>query len=99
MTQQCLGTTRNGEQCKITGNLTDGYCHLHRKQRPSQKAEEQPKEKSIPSPQPERSSSYATPPQYPQLEPLSIKTVLMIAVALFLIILMLINLGKNCNGK
>ena len=33
MNQQCRGITRNGEQCKLTGNFADGYCHLHRKQK------------------------------------------------------------------
>ncbi len=31
MNIQCLGITRNGSRCKMTGNLVDGYCHLHRK--------------------------------------------------------------------
>ena len=30
--QQCLGTTRSGERCRIRTNLIDGYCRLHRSQ-------------------------------------------------------------------
>ena len=52
MKQQCLGTTKNGERCKITGNLVDGYCYRHR-----------PVEKS-PAPQP-RVESPAEPPHSP----------------------------------
>ena len=29
MSEQCKGITKSGAQCKITRNLTDGYCHLH----------------------------------------------------------------------
>lgn len=32
MSEQCLGTTKSGSRCKITRNLVNGYCHLHRDQ-------------------------------------------------------------------
>ena len=42
MTQQCLGTTKSGERCRMTGNFTDGYCHLHRKQQSNEQKEPSP---------------------------------------------------------
>jgi hypothetical protein len=50
MNQQCRGTTRSGEQCKLTGNFIDGYCHLHRKQ----KAPEREAAQNIPHDSPGR---------------------------------------------
>ncbi|NLG19571.1 MAG: hypothetical protein GX556_19805 [Fibrobacter sp.] len=35
MQEQCRGITRSGERCKISGNLKDGYCHLHVNQAPA----------------------------------------------------------------
>ncbi len=35
MQEQCRGITRSGERCKISGNLKDGYCHLHVSQAPA----------------------------------------------------------------
>jgi hypothetical protein len=32
MSDQCLGITKSGTRCKISSNLVDGYCRLHRKQ-------------------------------------------------------------------
>jgi hypothetical protein len=32
MSEQCLGITKSGNRCKITRNLTDGYCRLHHDQ-------------------------------------------------------------------
>ena len=61
MSEQCLGTTKSGSRCKITRNLVDGYCHLHRKQ-----AEEQPE--AAPAPATSKTKTPPPPPQ-PEKEP------------------------------
>jgi len=30
MSEHCLGITKNGEPCRVTANLVDGYCRIHR---------------------------------------------------------------------
>lgn len=32
MSERCKGITKSGTQCKITGNLLNGYCTIHRDQ-------------------------------------------------------------------
>jgi len=73
MSEQCLGTTKSGTRCKITRNLVDGYCHLHRKQ-----AEEQPekpvasvakKSETPPPPPPEKKPVETITPPPPFEEP------------------------------
>ena len=34
MAEQCRGITKAGTQCRITRNLSDGYCRFHRDQKP-----------------------------------------------------------------
>jgi hypothetical protein len=33
MSEHCLGITKNGEPCRVTANLVDGYCRIHRSMR------------------------------------------------------------------
>ena len=33
MGEHCLGITKNGEPCRVTANLVDGYCRIHRSMR------------------------------------------------------------------
>lgn len=49
MSDQCLGITKNGTRCKISSNLVDGYCRLHRKQ--SEKQHETPIAETQPEPE------------------------------------------------
>ena len=32
MSEHCKGIKKDGGRCRITANLVDGYCRLHRKQ-------------------------------------------------------------------
>lgn len=60
MSEQCLGTTKSGTRCKITSNLVDGYCRLHRKQ-----AENEPEKPAAPS----AAKPEPTPPPRTKKEP------------------------------
>ena len=92
MKQQCLGITKNGERCKITGNLVDGYCYRHRLKTPPVDAEplkEEPvKETPVNDPGPS-----ASPP--PAGESDSPNLLLIVGIAAFLLLL----LASTLRGK
>ena len=99
MTQQCRGKTKSGDQCKITGNLVDGYCYRHRSQNPAaadvpqqDNTEEPP---SLPPPPPPRSP---VPPQESaatETGPDESPSKVMILIGLFAVLVVLLLMAAN----
>ena len=63
MKQQCSGITKSGERCKITGNLTNGYCYRHQPGKTASVAPESPPkvEKEPVAPQPTEAPRRSSP--------------------------------------
>jgi hypothetical protein len=113
MNQQCLGITRSGEKCKITRNLIDGYCHLHRKRQPTTKTYETPQDGRIPSPEPEQASPPTPTASFPEhastspghepsdqkQDSMNKNALWILTGVLCIIFLMLFNLNKSDNRK
>ncbi len=92
MKQQCSGITKSGERCKITGNLTDGYCYRHRpRETPTTQPEPSPKteKENVAPPPPE-----ATQASIPEPESSSLLPLVGIVCLLLFVLLLAIN-GKR----
>ncbi|MBN1758781.1 MAG: hypothetical protein JW863_10705 [Chitinispirillaceae bacterium] len=89
MKQQCLGITKSGERCKITGNLIDGYCYRHRPKTGEPRKERVTAKSAAPDPTP-------PPPPAATTEPCESDTsgiLLFAGIAALILLLILITTG------